>query len=119
MYSAIRHAQSLNKSAAYRIPQLSRRLSQQRPSHRKFITFHTDGALRRRHDTQILTPFRQVHVRAISYSSIPRFVARAFRVPIAGATVGAGGLAYANYKFEGMSMANCRRQTWLRISFRT
>lgn len=42
-----------------------------------------------------------MHVRAISYSSIPRFVARAFRVPVAGATIGAGGLGYANYKFEG------------------
>jgi hypothetical protein len=38
----------------------------------------------------------------LSYSSIPRFVARAFRVPIAGATVGAGGFGYANYKFEGL-----------------
>lgn len=47
------------------------------------------------------TLFRQIHARAISYSSIPRFVARAFRVPIAGATVGAGGLTYANYKYEG------------------
>ncbi|KAG5646118.1 hypothetical protein DXG03_004357 [Asterophora parasitica] len=43
---------------------------------------------------------RHMHVRAISYSSIPRFVARAFRVPIAGATIGAGGFGYANYKFE-------------------
>lgn len=43
---------------------------------------------------------RQVHVRAISYAALPRFVARAFRVPIAGATVGAGALGYANYKFE-------------------
>ncbi|KAG5735653.1 hypothetical protein E4T56_gene14789, partial [Termitomyces sp. T112] len=41
-----------------------------------------------------------MHARAISYSSIPRFVARAFRVPIAGATIGAGGFGYANYKFE-------------------
>ncbi|KAG6915869.1 hypothetical protein DXG01_009477 [Tephrocybe rancida] len=41
-----------------------------------------------------------MHVRVISYSSIPRFVARAFRVPIAGATIGAGGFGYANYKFE-------------------
>ncbi|KAF8905020.1 P-loop containing nucleoside triphosphate hydrolase protein [Gymnopilus junonius] len=32
---------------------------------------------------------RRLHARAISYSSIPRFVARAFRVPIAGATIGA------------------------------
>ncbi|KAF8591126.1 hypothetical protein K439DRAFT_1627206 [Ramaria rubella] len=43
---------------------------------------------------------RHVHVRAISYYALPRFVARAFRVPIAGATVGAGALGYANYKFE-------------------
>ncbi|TFL03991.1 P-loop containing nucleoside triphosphate hydrolase protein [Pterulicium gracile] len=28
------------------------------------------------------------------------FVARAFRVPIAGATIGVGGFGYANYKFE-------------------
>ena len=34
-------------------------------------------------------------------SNIPRVLARAFRVPIAGATVGAGALGYANYKFEG------------------
>lgn len=37
----------------------------------------------------------------MSYASIPRIVARAFRVPIAGATLGAGGFTYANYKFEG------------------
>ena len=42
-----------------------------------------------------------VHIRAISYSALPRFIARAFRVPIAGATVGAGALGYANYQFEG------------------
>lgn len=95
----------MNKTVAYRVPQPSRRLSpQQRPSHRHFITLHADASLRRRYNTQFPTPFRQVHVRAISYSSIPRFVARAFRIPIAGATVGAGGLAYANYKFEGMSI---------------
>jgi hypothetical protein len=46
---------------------------------------------------------RHMHVRVISYSSIPKFVARAFRVPIAGATIGAGGFGYANYKFEGAS----------------
>lgn len=44
---------------------------------------------------------RHVHVRAISYSAIPRFIARAFRVPIAGVTVGAGAAGYANYQFEG------------------
>lgn len=45
---------------------------------------------------------RHVHVRALSYTAIPRFLARAFRVPIAGATVGAGAVGYANYQFEGM-----------------
>ncbi|EJD06775.1 uncharacterized protein FOMMEDRAFT_76360 [Fomitiporia mediterranea MF3/22] len=45
-------------------------------------------------------PFRRMHVRALSYTTIPRLVARAFKVPIAGATVGAGALGYANYKFE-------------------
>ena len=44
---------------------------------------------------------RYVHVRAISYSALPRFVARAFRVPIAGATVGAGAFGYANYQIDG------------------
>ncbi|CCO32455.1 hypothetical protein BN14_06515 [Rhizoctonia solani AG-1 IB] len=42
-----------------------------------------------------------MHVRAISYTALPRFVARAFRVPIAAGTVGAGALGYANYRFEG------------------
>jgi len=44
--------------------------------------------------------FRRIHVRALSYSTIPRVLARAFKVPIAGATVGAGALSYANYKLE-------------------
>ncbi|TIB61684.1 hypothetical protein E3P78_02629 [Wallemia ichthyophaga] len=39
--------------------------------------------------------------RNISFSSLPRFVGRALRVPIAGVTVGGGSFAYANYKFEG------------------
>jgi hypothetical protein len=46
---------------------------------------------------------RSVHVRAISYSALPKFVARAFRVPIAGVGVGAGAFGYANYKLEGTS----------------
>lgn len=50
---------------------------------------------------QVADSMRQMHVRAISYTALPRFVARAFRVPIAGATVGAGALGYANYQFEG------------------
>jgi len=49
---------------------------------------------------QVVDSMRQMHARAISYTALPRFVARAFRVPIAGATVGAGALGYANYRFE-------------------
>ncbi|KAF4597385.1 dynamin-like GTPase mgm1 [Pleurotus pulmonarius] len=71
-----------------------------RPSHRQHATFLASGSLRRRYTTPSPAALRHMHVRAISYSSIPRFVARAFRVPIAGMTVGAGGLGYANYKFE-------------------
>ena len=56
--------------------------------------------LRPKHLSQQFAALRHMHVRAISYSSIPKFVARAFRVPVAGATVGAGALGYANYKFE-------------------
>lgn len=81
----------------------SRRLAQNpRPTHRQFTTFLASSSLRRRYTTPSHATLRQVHIRAISYSSIPRFVARAFRVPVAGATIGAGGLGYANYKFEGV-----------------
>lgn len=49
-----------------------------------------------------------MHIRALSYATIPKIIFRAFRVPIAGATVGAGAISYANYKFEGTSiLANC------------
>ncbi|ODO07494.1 dynamin GTPase [Cryptococcus wingfieldii CBS 7118] len=48
---------------------------------------------------------RHVHVRAISFSTIPRAVARAFRIPLYGAAVGAGGVGYANYKLEGVRNA--------------
>lgn len=50
---------------------------------------------------QLARPARNVHVRAISFSTIPRMMARAFRVPLYGAAIGAGGLGYANYKLEG------------------
>ncbi|KAG9056063.1 dynamin-like GTPase mgm1 [Serendipita sp. 407] len=50
--------------------------------------------------------WRSVHVRALSYSALPRFVARAFRVPIAGVGVGAGAFGYANYKLDEL-----KRQT--------
>ena len=52
-------------------------------------------------------PHRHVHfqTRAISFSTVPRMVARAFKVPLYGAAIGAGGFGYANYKLEGMSSA--------------
>ncbi|KAG6330419.1 hypothetical protein ID866_8671 [Astraeus odoratus] len=74
-----------------------------RPVHRQYGLFtSSSGALRLRHRYAQPTgaAFRHLHVRAISYSSIPKFVARAFRVPAAGVAVGAGGLGYANYRFE-------------------
>lgn len=75
---------------------------------RQFATLHTANPVRRRlRDVPPPTSLRRLHVRSISYSSIPRFVARAFRVPIAGITIGAGGLGYANYKFEGTSIPPC------------
>ncbi|WVR05803.1 hypothetical protein IAU60_002828 [Kwoniella sp. DSM 27419] len=48
---------------------------------------------------------RHVHVRAISFSSIPRAMARAFKIPAYGAAIGAGGLGYANYRLEGVRNA--------------
>ncbi|KAE9408544.1 hypothetical protein BT96DRAFT_1013190 [Gymnopus androsaceus JB14] len=78
-----------------------RRISEQTRSYaRSHGTFLASGSLRANYSTQISANMRRIHVRALSYSSIPRFVARAFRVPIAGAAVGAGGLGYAEYKFE-------------------
>ncbi|KAJ3984431.1 P-loop containing nucleoside triphosphate hydrolase protein [Lentinula detonsa] len=68
-------------------------------ANRSHGTFLAAGSLRANRVTPLST-MRRIHARALSYSSIPRFVARAFRVPIAGAAVGAGGLGYAEYKFE-------------------
>ncbi|KAF5359838.1 hypothetical protein D9756_003154 [Leucocoprinus leucothites] len=84
-------------------PMLSRRLLEAtRLGRRQYTsnTFLASNSLRRRYTTNSLASIRAVQARHISYTSIPRFVLRAFRVPIAGATVGAGGLGYANYKFE-------------------
>ncbi|KAF9223519.1 hypothetical protein BS17DRAFT_808919 [Gyrodon lividus] len=92
------------KAVTYDLPVSQRSTQPTRPVHRQFTTLHTSSSaairLRRRYASPSPANFRHLHVRAISYSSIPRFVARAFRVPIAGATIGAGGLGYANYKFE-------------------
>ncbi|KAJ7591381.1 P-loop containing nucleoside triphosphate hydrolase protein [Mycena floridula] len=81
-----------------------------RPVHRRFTTFHASGLLKNRNPASFGHNFRHMHVRALSYSSIPRFVARAFRVPVGAATVGAGGLGYANYKFEEVRKQS---QAWI------
>lgn len=89
-------------------PMLSRRLLEaQRLCHRQYTsnTFLTSNSLRRRYTTLSPANLRAIQSRPLSYSSIPRFVARAFRVPIAGATIGAGGLGYVNYKFEGVFLS--------------
>jgi len=74
-----------------------------RSAHRQFTTamMQHPARLRPRYASS-LAPFRRVNARGLSYASIPKIVARAFRIPIAGATIGAGGLTYANYKFEGV-----------------
>ncbi|TXT08669.1 hypothetical protein VHUM_02797 [Vanrija humicola] len=51
---------------------------------------------------RVTIPARALHVRAMSFGAIPRMMARAFRVPLYGAAVGAGGVGYANYKFESV-----------------
>ena len=80
----------------------ARELKYLRPASRQYSSLLSSSGRARPRGLRLgQTLFRQIHARAISYSSIPRFVARAFRVPIAGATVGAGGLTYANYKYEG------------------
>lgn len=80
-----------------------RRIHEQTRSYtRNHGTFLASGSLRANYSTPLSANMRRIHVRALSYSSIPRFVARAFRVPIAGAAVGAGGLGYAEYRFEGL-----------------
>ncbi|KAJ6544796.1 P-loop containing nucleoside triphosphate hydrolase protein [Mycena vulgaris] len=104
MYPAIRRKiPSLfptSKAVTYGL-NASRRLAESpRPVHRQFTTLFASGSLRQRYAHPSPASLRNMHVRAISYASIPRFVARAFRVPIAGATIGVGSLGYANYKFE-------------------
>lgn len=94
-------ALSSRKAFSYGLNSTRKQLEMSRPVHRQYATF-TSGSLRRRYLSPSPMALRAMHVRAISYSSIPRFVARAFRVPIAGATIGAGGFGYANYKFEGL-----------------
>ncbi|KAJ7931398.1 hypothetical protein B0H13DRAFT_1957946 [Mycena leptocephala] len=104
MYPAVRRKMPslfpTSKAVTYGL-NTSRRLAESpRPVHRQFTTFFASGSLRQRYAHPSPASLRNMHVRAISYASIPRFVARAFRVPIAGATIGAGSFGYANYKFE-------------------
>ena len=77
---------------------------------------------------RVTTPSRALHVRAISFGTIPRMVARAFRVPLYGAAIGAGGVGYANYKFEGASrdkqplvyhICNCIKISGIRLGTST
>ncbi|KAJ4468234.1 P-loop containing nucleoside triphosphate hydrolase protein [Lentinula aciculospora] len=89
-----------SKASTMKNAHLRRKIPQQmRAYNRSSGTFLATGSLRSSCATP-LSSMRRIHARALSYSSIPRFVARAFRVPIAGAAVGAGGLGYAEYRFE-------------------
>ncbi|KAI0783606.1 P-loop containing nucleoside triphosphate hydrolase protein [Abortiporus biennis] len=120
MYAAIRRrvssaALTLNKSVTYGLKTSPRRIEASRNIYSSSRTPSSYASIQSRNLSTLLTnqslrlrsryatnpiPLRYVHARAMSYSSIPRFMLRAFRVPIAGATAGAGGLTYANYKFE-------------------
>lgn len=91
----------MHKTVTYGLQTSRRQVALSRPVHRQFTTFLANGSLRARYATPSPATLRHMHIRAISYTSIPRFVARAFRIPIAGATIGVGGIGYANYKFEG------------------
>lgn len=105
MISALRRrvssALSNSKAIAYGLKTPPRPSEGMRPVHRRFNTLYTPQTLRLRSQSVPARAIRHVHVRALSYSSIPRFMLRALRVPIGAATAGVGGLTYANYKFEG------------------
>jgi hypothetical protein len=103
MLSSLKRRPGTRKYAAYGIHYSGRqmKLNTVGTAHRQFGTTPLTNSFRRRYGSPTPAKLRHMHVRAISYSSIPRFVARAFRVPIAGATIGAGGFGYANYRFEG------------------
>ena len=91
---------TLKKSIAYGLKPY-RQVESSRPAHRQLNTLITSHPLRLRSRYAPPPAIRHVHIRALSYTSIPRFMLRALRVPIGAATVGAGGFTYANYKFEG------------------
>lgn len=44
---------------------------------------------------------RNMHVRALSFSSLPKMILRSFRLPTYALTAATGAFAYANYKVDG------------------
>ncbi|KAK0480253.1 hypothetical protein IW261DRAFT_1476975 [Armillaria novae-zelandiae] len=70
------------------------------PIHRQITTFASES-LQNRYTSPVQN-LRRVHVRTISYSSVPISIAKAFRVPIMVVLVGAGLYWYVCYKIEEM-----------------
>ncbi|THH14106.1 hypothetical protein EW146_g6178 [Bondarzewia mesenterica] len=101
MSSAFLRSLSAQKTVTYGLNASRRQAESMRSTHRHFTTILSPhpARLRPRYASSAAA-FRHSGARGLSYSSIPKFVLKAFRVPIAGATVGAGGFTYANYKFE-------------------
>ncbi|CAG8546511.1 15743_t:CDS:2 [Dentiscutata heterogama] len=52
---------------------------------------------------QRVIALRDLQARSFAFSAIPRFVLHAMRIPVAGVTVGVGGLTYVNYKLNDMA----------------
>ncbi|CAG8779719.1 20980_t:CDS:2, partial [Racocetra persica] len=52
---------------------------------------------------QELFALKDLQARSFAFSTIPRFILHAMRIPVAGVTVGVGGLTYANYKLNAMA----------------
>ena len=102
MSSAFFRSLSSQKTVTYGLNASRRQTEALRYTHRHFTTILSPhpARLRPRYASSAAA-FRHANARALSYTAIPKFVLRAFRVPIAGATVGAGGFTYANYKYEG------------------
>jgi hypothetical protein len=101
MYSVIRH----RVTAAYGLSLQTTSFSDLkssgktfRPVRRRF--FLSSGTIPLKH-RQCRTQCH-IHARTIWYNSIPRFAVKSLKLPIASATIGAGGFGYANYKFEGL-----------------
>ncbi|CAG8620690.1 1166_t:CDS:2, partial [Dentiscutata erythropus] len=52
---------------------------------------------------QRVIALRDLQARSFAFSAVPRFVLHAMRIPVAGVTVGVGGLTYVNYKLNDMA----------------